>query len=258
MKAQRNCIQFGSQTRCIRRVVPLLAMILCAGIGSSFAGGPLAAKVKVTSLQSYSGAALSKPDKILVYDLVVDSSDIQVDASQKIRPRHMITGDEKPEAIAHKAQHTFSEELQKKLAKAGIPVEQVAADTAPSNNSLVIQGSFLSLRQGTKTERVVVGMGTGSAELQAKVDVRLKTPDESVVLSQFQTETTPAKNMGAGVPVAAGLNPAAAAAKSTIGDRKKTLYAYASKTADASANEIMKAMASQGWIKLDDKGNVIP
>jgi hypothetical protein len=60
------------------------------------------------------------------------------------------------------------------------------------------------------------------------------------------------------VPVAAGLNPAAVAAKSTITDRRKTLNAYASKTADASAAEILKAMAGQGWIKLSDKGEVVP
>ena len=89
-----------------------------------------------------------------------------------------ITGDEKPEAIAHKAQSVFSEELQKKLEKTGLSVQHVTADTAPSDNSLVVQGSFLALRQGMKTERVVVGMGTGSAALQAKVDVRLKTPTD--------------------------------------------------------------------------------
>jgi hypothetical protein len=231
--------------------------MLCIGLYSSFAG-PLAAKVKVTTLQSYSGSPLPKPDKILVYDLVANSSDVQVDESQKIRPRHLITGDENPDAIAHKAQSVFSAELQKKLAKTGFPVEHVAADTAPSSNSLVVQGSFLSLRQGMKTERVVAGMGTGSAALQAKVDVRLKTSTDVVLLSQFQTETTKAKNIGAAAPVAAGLNPAAVAAKSTIADRKKTLNAYASQTADASATEILKAMAGQGWIKLDDKGEVIP
>ncbi len=109
-----------------------------------------------------------------------------------------------------------------------------------------------------KTERVVVGMGTGSRHGSNKIDVRLKTPTDVMLLSQFQTDTTKAKNVGAAVPVAAGLNPAAVAAKSTITDRRKTLNAYASKTADASADEILKAMAGQGWIKLNDKGEVIP
>lgn len=258
MNVLRNSLWFVTQRSRFKKAAPLCGLMLCIGLSSSFADGPLAAKVKVTTLQTYSGNPLPKPDKILVYDLVADSSDVQVDASQKIRPRHLISGDEKPEAIAHKAQSVFSAELQKKLTKTGLPVEHVAADTAPSNNSLVVQGSFLSLRQGMKTERVVVGLGTGSAALQTKVDVRLKTPSEVILLSQFQTETTKAKNVGGAVPVAAGLNPAAVAAKSTITDRRKTLNAYASKTADASATEILKAMAGQGWIKLNNKGEVIP
>jgi hypothetical protein len=59
------------------------------------------------------------------------------------------------------------------------------------------------------------------------------------------------------VPAAAGVNPAAIAAKSTIGDRRQTIEAYASKTANAMAEEIMKTMAKQGWVKVNDKGEVM-
>jgi hypothetical protein len=222
------------------------------------ADGPLAAKVKVTTLQSYKGSSpLPKPDKILVYDLILDT-DIQVDKSQRLRPRHLIAGDENPDAIAKRSESTFSEELTKQLAKTGIPVQHVAADTAPSDSSLMVQGRFISLREGDKTQRVTVGMSLGSAQVQTKIDVRLKTSAEAVLVSQFQTETTTAKNVGAVVPVAAGLNPGAVATKSVLTDRRKTLHRYVSKTADTSAKEIMKLMADQGWIKLNGKGEVVP
>jgi hypothetical protein len=213
--------------------------------------------VKVTTLQSYKGAPLQKPSKILIYDLAVDT-DIRVDKVQRLRPRHVISGDEKPDVIAKNSQSTFSNELSTTLSKTGIPVEHVSADTAPSANSLIVQGTFASLRQGDKTERVTVGMGLGSAEVQTKIDVRLKSASEAVLLSRFQTQTTTAKNVGAAAPAAAGLNPAAVATKSIVTDRGKTLNSYVSKTADASAKEITKLMADQGWIKLDDKGEVVP
>jgi hypothetical protein len=219
--------------------------------------GPLAAKVKVTTLQSYSGTPLPKPDKILIYDLV-PGTDIQVDKSQSIRPRHLVAGDENPEAVAKKSENTFSEEMAKKLAKTGIPVQHVTADTAPSEGSLVVQGTFVALHEGTKGERVTVGMGLGSATVQTKIDVHLKTPAEAVLLSQFQTETTVTKNVGAVAPAAAGLDPAAVAAKSVVTDRKKTLHHDVVRTSDASAKEITKLMAAQGWIKLVDKGEVMP
>ncbi len=102
-------------------VASATALLLFAATASCWtavarADGPLAAKVKLTTLQSYKGSALPKPDKILVYDLV-PGTDIQVDKSQKLRPRHLIAGDENPDAISRKSESTFSEELGKKLAK---------------------------------------------------------------------------------------------------------------------------------------------
>jgi hypothetical protein len=243
--------------------LPLMAAcaLLTAGallVSGAHAQGPLAAKINVTSLASYTGSTpLPKPEKILVYDFAINPDDVQVDKIQALRPRHLITGDEKPEAIAASASKKYSEELVKDLAKTGIPVEHVAAGTEPSNNAMVIQGSFTSLKQGNKTERDTIGMGAGSADVQTNVDVHIKTPSDSVLLSQFQTDTKAAENAGSAVTTAAGLNPAAAVTKSTVGDRRKTANAYASKTADAAAKEIIKSMATQGWVQTNDKGEVV-
>jgi Domain of unknown function (DUF4410) len=236
--------------------LPRLAWLAAGAllISTAHAQTPLAAKIHVTPLASYTGSnPLPKPEKILVYDFAVNPDDVQVDKMQSIRPRHLITGDQKPDSIAASASKTYSQEL----VKAGIAVEHVAAGTPPSDNAMVIQGSFTSLKQGNKTERDTIGMGAGSADVQTKVDVHIKTPSDSVLLSQFQTDTKPAQNVGSAVPVAAGLNPAAAVAKSTVGDRRKTVNAYASKTADATAKEIIKSMAAQGWVKTNDKGELV-
>ena len=227
-------------------------------VSSAYGQGPMGAKINVTPLASYTGSSpLPKPEKILVYDFAINPDDIQVDKIQAMRPRHLITGDQKPDAIAASASKRYSQELVKALAKTGIPVEHVAKDTPPSDNALMIQGSFTSVKQGNKTERDTIGLGAGAADVATKVDVHMKTPTDSVLFSQFTTDTTAAKNAGSVVPVAAGLNPAAAVAKSTVGDRRKNVNAYASKTADATAKEIIKSMAAQGWVKTNDKGELV-
>jgi Domain of unknown function (DUF4410) len=242
--------------RLLARMVWLAAGALL--ISAAQAQGPLGAKINVTSLASYTGGKpLPKPDKILVYDFAINPGDVQVDKIQSLRPRHLITGDENPDSIAASASKKYSQELVKALEKTGIRVELVAAGTPPSDNAMVIQGSFTSLKEGNKTERDTIGMGAGGADVQIKVDVHIKTPSDSVMLSQFLTDTKPAENVGSAVPVAAGLNPAAAVAKSTVGDRKKTANAYASKTADAAAKEIIKSMAAQGWVKTNEKGELV-
>jgi len=219
------------------------------------AQGPLRVKVNITPVATYTGGSpLPKPEKILVYDFTVNSEDVQVDKIQAMRPRNLITGGKKPDSVAASAGKKYYQELIKALEKTGIPVEHVATGTEPLNNAMVIQGTFSSLHEGNKTERDTVGMGIGSAEVQTKVDVHLKTVADNVLLSQFQTDTRAAKGTGSLVPVAVGMSPAAAVTKSTITDRKKTLNAYASKTAEATAKEILKSMAAQGWIKTNDKG----
>ena len=226
-------------------------------VSAALAQGPLAAKVKITPVAVYTGSSpLPKPQKILVYDFAVNPDDVQVDKMQAMRPRHLITGDKTTDKVAASAGKKYYLELSKALEKTGIPVEHAATGTAPSDNAMVVQGSFTSLKEGTKAERDTIGMGTGSANVQTKVDVHLKTPTDTVLLSQFQTDTSAAKGAGSVVPVAAGMNPASAVAKSTITDRRKTLNAYASKTADATAKEIFKAMAAQGWVKTNDKGEL--
>jgi hypothetical protein len=226
-------------------------------VSGARAEGPLAAKINITPLAAYIGSSpLPKPRKILVYDFAVNPDEVQVDKLQALRPRHLITGDKSQDAVAASAGKKFYLELVKAMEKTGIPVEHVAAGSPPSDNAMVIQGSFTSLKEGTKAERDTIGMGAGSADVETKVDVHLKTPSDSVLLSQFQTDTKAAKNAGAVVPVVAGLNPAVAVTKSTVTDRRKTLNAYAAKTADAAAKEIFKSMAAQGWIKTNDKGEI--
>jgi hypothetical protein len=241
MKKQWRCLAAGAFLAC-----------------TAYAQGPLGAKINVTPVASYTGSSpLPKPAKILVYDFAINPDDIQVDKIQAMRPRHLITGDQKPDAIAASASKKYSTELVKALAKTGIPVEHVAKDTPASDNAMTVQGSFTSVKEGNKTERDTIGMGAGGADVQTKVDVHIKTPSDSVLFSQFTTDTKTAKNVGSVVPVAAGLNPAAAVAKSTVGDRRKNVNAYASKTADATAKEIIKAMAAQGWVKTNDKGELV-
>ncbi len=244
-------------TRFNMTVQACLAAGVLALSSGAYAQGPLAARVQVNSVAIYTGGTpLAKPARILVYDFMVNPDEVQVDKMQAMRPRHLITGDKKPDAIAASAGKKYSTELIKKLAKAGIPVDHAATGSEPAENAMVVQGAFIALKEGHKAERDTIGMGAGGADVETKVDVHLKTSTDTVLLSQFDTNTRAASNMGSAIPLAAGLNPVSAVAKSTVGDRRKTLNAYASKTADATAKEIFKSMAAQGWIKINDKGEL--
>jgi hypothetical protein len=148
------------------------------------AEGPLAAHVEITPLNSYSeGKPLPKPQKILVYDFEFDPKDVQVDKTQEIRPRHIIARDENPKRVGENAAKTLSAELVKDLAKTGLPVQHASAHTVAPDNTLIVKGSFASLKQGVKTERVIVGLGSGSAAVSTHIRVLFKTAQGEVVVS---------------------------------------------------------------------------
>jgi hypothetical protein len=210
---------------------------------------PLSAHVEITPMQNYTGAdKLPKPSHILVYDFAISPDDVHVDKTQQVRLRHVIMGDENKKSVGENAVEELAKELVSRLQKTGIPVQRANANTTVPANSLLVQGAFLSVKEGTQIERETVGMGAGSAEVKTKVDVRYKASSEPVLFSQFGTDTSMSENLGAGVPAAMGVDPAAAAAKAKLSDRKKRVSAYAKNTADASARKIEEAMAAQGWI----------
>jgi len=233
-----------------------LGLCLCVVLLVLPAGGvdnPLSAKVEIAGVQNYSGSPLPKPNKILVYDFTISPANVQVDKTQEVRLRHLIEGDQNPAKVGENAVKELSNELIKALKATGIPVEHATGSAPAPANTLLVQGSFLEVREGDKAERVVMGMGEGSAEVQTRVQAQFKGTGDPVIFSAFQTNTTLTKNVGAVVPAAAGMNPAGAATKSVVTDRKKTVGAYSSRTADAVAKQIATVMAEQGWIKADAK-----
>jgi hypothetical protein len=239
--------------RSLRKVVllvsvPVFAISFCrVSLGQA---NPLSAHVEITPLQTYSGGqTLAKPRKILVYDFSVNPEDVQVDKTQQVRLRHLVMGDENQKKVGENAVEELSKELVKRLKKTGIPVERANLSTAQPANTVAIQGNFLSVKEGEKTERVAMGMGAGSAEVKTKVDVQYAAAEKPVVLSEFQTSTTLSQNLGAAEPMAAGVSPAAAAAKATVGDRKKNVAAYAQQTADAIAKQLTDQMTGLGWVQ---------
>lgn len=226
-----------------------LAISLCVVTLAIAQANPLSAHVEITPLQTYNGGKLAKPSMILVYDFTVNPEDVQVDKTQQVRLRHLVMGNENQKKVGDNAVEELSKELVKRLKKTGIRVERAHSSTAPPANTLAIQGNFLSVKEGEKTERVVMGMGAGSAEVKTKVDALYAAADKPVTLSEFQTSTTLSQNLGAAEPIAAGANPAAVAAKATVGDRKKNVAAYAQKTADAIAKQLTDQMTGLGWIQ---------
>ncbi len=56
------------------------------------------------------------------------------------------------------------------------------------NNILEIRGQFVSLDQGNRTKRNVIGLGAGRSDVQTYVQVYMETPRGYSLVEEFNTD----------------------------------------------------------------------
>src|SRR5208283_6093122 len=70
-----------------------------------------------------------------------------------------------------KAGSEITTELIQQIHAMGLPATNASATSRPQTSDLVIEGSLLSIQQGSAAERVNIGLTAGEFELKAAVEV---------------------------------------------------------------------------------------
>ena len=141
--------------------------------------GVLLAGCAPTQVQQTSEApsGLPRPDRILVYDFAVSPQEVQLDESLsadiKQRYEHEQAAPRTPQElkIGHTVAYVVAEELVKKIQSYGLWAERAMGTPPSSGNTLLIKGQFLSIDEGNRAERVLIGFAAGRTDVQADVQV---------------------------------------------------------------------------------------
>ncbi len=235
-----------------------LILIVLGVITKTAAQEPPAAGTTVpTASGGAASPSLPKPKKVLLYTFRVPADVVTIDQSAAARlqrrrnQRQQVPTDDSLAVVTQQIQTSFTNTLQQELKKLPFPVEKWdGADSLLPSNSLLIQGEFTSVNQGNRSQRIMIGFGRGASDVQAQVVVSLKTESQTIVLSQFTADTSSGKKPGAAVTMGAGsaASAAAGAATQTMGDKKATVSADASRMAKNVAKQVVDLMSSQKWI----------
>lgn len=253
----------------ISNTIPIFRSIVFAAVvlgGSTYTAAQngaqkvLVGDTKVTMLQSYSGAEkLPKPAQIVVDDFDIPSDVITMDRSPLAHIPNPIgrsrrEAERDPASVAARVQQEFSSALVQDLSKASIPVTSSELSSAPDlvANTLIVRGSFTAVNQGNKTQRMIVGLGSGASDVQAHVVVSLMSARGPVVLAEFNLNSQSGKKPGAAETMGVG-GVATSAAVSGATDNKATVEGDTARMAKAVAKQIESAMVSQGWVEPDAK-----
>jgi hypothetical protein len=224
----------------------LFALVVLAGCASS----------KVTSYQPYEGM-IARPDRIIVYDFAATPADLPADvaiAGENLAPSTPQTAQQI--AVGRKLGAEIAKDLVIELQNMGLPAVQAAGQPAPRVGDVLIMGYFVSIQEGSATERVVLGFGSGAAKLKTVVKGFLMTAQGLRPLGSGETEAGSGEMPGGAVPLVVavatanpiGLVVAGAAKAYGEASGSETIEGAARRTAQEIAGKCRVAAEKQGWI----------
>lgn len=204
----------------------------------------------------------AKPDRIIVQDFAAQPSVVTLDSGVSSRIARAVSSNsaeaDQREAAA-KVVKKLSETLVKELNTTGIATAPASALPAltPNATSLIVSGRVLSIDEGNRTRRNVVGLGVGASKVTAEVQIYIQAPGQQPrLLQSFNADSESGKKPGlavAGVGAAAGRAATAAAVGVGSDVASESLGATADDDAARMAKEIAATLrgglfVDQGWV----------
>ena len=227
----------------------LFALLVAAGCAST----------KVTKQQSQIGTEkLPRPEHIYVYPFAATPADIPSwsNAAGRYAPPSTPPTEKELEA-GRKLGALVAKELVTEIQEMALPALERSNQTAPQVNDILIMGYFQSVEEGKAGRRMVLGFGSGSAELKTAVDGYQMTPQGLRQLGSGELKAGGGKKPGLAAPLvvfAATANPiglivggTAKMAGEVTG--KDTIEGAAKRTAKEIAERLEVRFKEQSWIR---------
>lgn len=230
-----------------RQIALATSLLLIAGCAS----------IKVTDRDEYEGAKLARPDQILVHDFAATVEDLpewsdaaKTHAGDQARPSA-----EQLE-IGRKLGSQMAYVLVERIRAMGLNAERVVRGTQTREGDLAIVGYLTSLDEGSGVKRVMLGFGSGAAEVTSQVEGYVATRDGFHKLGSGETTSGAGKSPGTVVPILVTIvthNPIGllVTAPIKVGGEiagKGQIEDVGERMADKIADELEIKFREQGWI----------
>ncbi|HSA79862.1 MAG TPA: DUF4410 domain-containing protein [Geminicoccaceae bacterium] len=221
----------------------------------------LAACTSTQSQMETAGEMLPRPSVVIVDTFAVSPDEVKLDDGLSTEVEEAIRADRGTSRTDQelKAGHQVAEAIANKLVAEirdmGLSAELGNAVPAGTQNALLIKGQLVSIDEGNRTERVVIGFGAGRSDVQAHAQVYDVTPSGRQLIDTIEVDgksgLTPgmAETMGAGglaghllvsTVVSSGMH----VASETMG---ADVVADADRAAKGIAKQLSALFAKQGW-----------
>ena len=163
-----------------------------------------------TSPVSLGGERLVKPERVLIYDFAVSPEQVQLDegiirsVSETVRGTEGTPRTQKELELGRRVSRSLTENLVKELGKYGIPAERASGPPPTKSNVHFVKGDFVSIDEGSMTQRMVIGFGMGRSVVRAEGRVYQMTAQGPRLVGLFDSEVKSGRKPGMGPMVGVG------------------------------------------------------
>src|SRR5262245_4135427 len=211
----------------LRRVAPcVFALLLVAGCAST----------KVTDRQWYEGQRIPRPNRILVHNFAATLADIPHGSAVAGQYGALSTQTPQETEVGRQLGAQIAKELVTEIQSWGLPAVLAAGQPPAQRGDVVLMGYFESVDPGSAGKRILLGFGSGAAELKTVVEGYLMTNNGLQRLGSGVVDSEGGKMPGVAGPIAvfaASGNPigllVSSAAKAEGGSSRRTTIEGAAK-----------------------------
>jgi len=216
------------------------------------------ASTTVSNRQQLVSGSLPRPTQIWIYDFAATPADVSPDTSLagEAAPNSAPQTDAQV-AEGRKLASQITADLVQQIRGMGLPAASGSAATRPQVNDLLIQGSLLSVEEGSAAKRIAIGFSSGGSELKVAVEGFQMTTNGPRKLGSGEVGSggnkTPGSAVGLATLIATG-NPAGfivSTGMKVYGEKsgKNTIEGRATKIAQEIGDVLKTRFQEQGWIQ---------
>jgi hypothetical protein len=230
---------------------------LVAALGALGAAGCARTSVDTVRVET---ARLPRPDLVVVHDFAVSPATVTLDRAVGAQIERALMSTPESQQRLQRAQEIarlLTQSLVEEIGQLGIPT--VAAEAAPgapaTGSTLSIEGQILTVDEGNRLRRTMIGLGAGASEVRNLVQVYETRAGQRQLVEDFYATALSSRKPGFGPMAGAGAAAGRAAETATVGagvglasEREQTVEADAKAAAKEIAKQLRKLFVDQGWI----------
>jgi hypothetical protein len=219
------------------------------------------ARSNVQTVADYSGPRLPYPNRVLVYNFAVTPNEVTLDQGVSARLQQQTSDvplSQQKLSTARQADEILTNAIVQQLRAYGLPAER-AYETRPprSGDVALVQGQIVSIDEGNRTRRTLVGLGAGQSRFGVDSQVYYSAggaPPRFIEAFDADADSGRAPGMAEtmGIGGAAGRLGGAAAMGGglhVLSEKRNAGYAdEAERVGKALAKRIAASFARQGWL----------